>query len=502
MAPVCKRHRTREQGITILPETNLQEPETAIEDQANESLFSAGMRRIFPAKLLGVSYQTARNRFIPWVHKGGCAVLDQGLISGSNFILSILLARWLLPEQYGAYAVAFGFFILVSLVYSALVLEPMAVFGGSSYRDRLRGYLGSVMWIHVAMSLALVVVFGVSAFVVWKISPQTGLAAAIAGVTIASPCILLFSLARRTFYLELSPAKAAVGALVYCGMSLACLYLVYRRAWLSPFSAFLILGVAALATSIYLFARLYTELRPSTMDDSVGLIWGRHWRYGSWALLSCVASWIPANIYYPLLSSFGTMAQSGQLKALMNFTLPVEQVKGALGLLFLPYAASVLEREGRGSGGSLSRRMTLVAVGVALAYWVVVLATQRSAFHALYSGRYMEVAHLLPIVAIGSIAWCGSFGSAIALRAMESPASVFIAFGLSTVVSTLVGIPATRYFGLTGAVWGMNVSDLLSWMFLIWLLRRKMAGRSFNFERFLERRGARQQVLPEEFPAD
>ena len=85
---------------------------------------------------------------------------------------------------------------------------------------------------------------------------------------------------------------------------------------------------------------------------------------------------------------------------------------------------------------------------------------------------------------------------------MESPSSVFIAFGLSTVASLIIGIPATHMFGLSGAIWGTNVSDLLSWVFLIWLLRRKMAGRSFNFERFLERRGRRPQALAEEFPAD
>lgn len=428
--------------------------------------------------------------------------LDQGLISGSNFVLSILLARWLVPEQYGAYAVAFGFFILLSLVYGALVLEPMAVFGGSSYRSALKGYLGSLIWIHVAMSVAIAAVFGASAFIAWRSAPGNGLGGALAGVTIASPCVLLFWLARRSFYLELSPSKAAIGALVYCLLSLGCLFVLYEKGWLSPFSAFVLIGIAALVTGIYLLLRLRGELSSSPFDHSVGDVWGRHWRYGSWALLSCVASWIPANIYYALLSSFATMAQSGQLKALMNFTLPVEQVKMALGLLFLPYAASALARDGRSSAGSLSRRMTLVAVGVAVAYWTVVLVFQGKAFHALYSGRYSEVAHLLPIVAIGSIAWCGSFGSAIVLRAMESPSSVFIAFGLSTVASLVIGIPATRIFGLSGAIWGTNVSDLLSWVFLIWLLRRKMAGRSFNFERFLERRGRRPQALAEEFPAD
>jgi hypothetical protein len=39
---------------------------------------------------------------VPLATKGGLAVLDQGLISGSNFLVGILLARWLAPAEYGA----------------------------------------------------------------------------------------------------------------------------------------------------------------------------------------------------------------------------------------------------------------------------------------------------------------------------------------------------------------------------------------------------------------
>jgi len=485
-----------------VPETNLQEREVEVQERPAESRFTRAFRAAFPAKTLGVEHDTFLTRLVPWLHKGGLAIVDQALISGSNFLVSILLARWLVPEQYGAYAVAFGFFLLLSLVYGALVLEPMAVFGGSSYRECLRGYLGSLLWIHVTISLAIATVFGVTAVGAWKISPASGLGGAMAGVTIASPCVLLFWLARRTFYLELSPAKAAAGALIYFGLSSGGLFLLYTRGLLSPFSAFGLLGLAALGTAAYLLALLRKELRHAPFVHPVSHVWKRHWNYGRWALLSCVASWIPAYIYYPLLSSFGSMAQSGQLKALMNFTLPVEQVKTALGLLFLPYAASVLEREGRKSGGALSRRMTFVAVAVALGYWGVMLFLKGTVFHLLYSGRYTEVMHLLPIVALGSVAWCGSFGSAIVLRAMESPASVFVAFGLATVASLVIGVPATWAFGLPGAIWGTNVSDLLSWMILVWMLRRKMAGRSLRIESFSLWKGSAAQPLPEEFPAE
>jgi hypothetical protein len=36
------------------------------------------------------------------------------LISGSNFLIGVLLARWLEPEQFGAYTLAFSTFLLIN----------------------------------------------------------------------------------------------------------------------------------------------------------------------------------------------------------------------------------------------------------------------------------------------------------------------------------------------------------------------------------------------------
>src|ERR1019366_3825617 len=64
------------------------------------------------------------SRGLPWAGKGSLALLDQGLISGSNFLIGILLARWLVPEQYGAFSLAFSVFLLLSYVYHSLLSEP------------------------------------------------------------------------------------------------------------------------------------------------------------------------------------------------------------------------------------------------------------------------------------------------------------------------------------------------------------------------------------------
>jgi O-antigen/teichoic acid export membrane protein len=413
-------------------------------------------------------------KLIPWASRSVFAVADQGFISGSNFVLSILLARWMTADQYGAYALAFSIFVLLSLLYLCMVLEPMAVFGGSTYRNSLRGYLKSLLWIHLLLTLVICFVLGISSGVVSLIGSGGGLPGALMGVTLASPCVLLFWLARRSFYLECSPASAALGALLYVAAVLGGLYIVRTKGWLSPFTAFLPICVGALFTSALLFYWLRPALQSSQAIVTTKEVWHRHWKYGRWALASAVASWIPAYIYYPLLTSFSGMAQSGEYKALMNLVLPMQQMQAALSMLFLPYASRVYAEQGRQGASSVAARLTLFSLASALVYWIVMIPAKESVFHLLYSGKYMEVAYLVPAIAVGSVLWSAVCGSSIVLRAMESPSSVFVAFVASSVVSLAIGIPATRAYGIVGAVWGTNLADAGALLMVFWLLRRKI----------------------------
>ena len=409
-----------------------------------------------------------------WIHKGGLALLDQGLISGSNFIISILLARWLTPEFYGAYAVAFGIYVLLQLIYGALILEPMAVFGGAAYRRCLREYCGSMLWIHLGISVAICLIVGSSAAVAHALGWAGGLSGALLGVALASPCLLLLWFARRAFYLEMSPGRAATGSLLYCVFLLGGLYLGFRYSLLSPFKVFLLMGIAALVADVFLLIRLRSELPMGEPAPVLRESWQRHWRYGRWALASCIASWMPTYIFYPLLSTFSGIAQSGELRALMNFFSPLDQTLSALSLLFLPYAARMQAEHGNRGLVSLTRNLMVLSVIGAAVYWGLVVGFRGPIFRLLYAGKYTNVAYLLPVLALGSIFWTAGYGPAIALRAIESPKSIFAAYSATTLISLLVGVPATRAFGLKGAVWASNAAEIASFVVLMFLMRSKL----------------------------
>lgn len=453
-----------------------------------QSAIADGMERKDPnsrgrfalTRILSFDPRRIQQKLIPWAMKGGLALLDQAIFSGSNFVISILLARWLSAEQYGMYAVAFAVFMFLVTFDQALLLEPMLVFGSSIYRDCLRGYMKTLLLLHLGVSLVMVFGLCTAAAIVYKLGPGNGLPGALVGVALAAPTVLLLWLAKRTFYLKLSPAPSAGGALLYCTLTMGGLALVNKHGHLSPLTAFLLMGLGGLGASMVLLAYLGLRLSSTQKAPSLSDAWGRHWRYGRWALGANAMMWIPINAFYPLLSRFSGMVQAGELKALMNFAAPMLQACAALHTLILPYAARLLQERGSAGVSLVLRRMTLLCVSCAVPYWIVLLLFQRPVFRMLYSGRYTEIAYLLPVVALASVAGSAFFGPSIVLRSMESPGLIFAAVSVSSCVSVAIGIPLTRAWGLEGAVWSIVLSETLAFVAAVVLLRRN-ARRSSTF---------------------
>lgn len=410
-----------------------------------------------------------------WLHRGGLAIVDQALISGSNFLASILLARWLVTESYGAYAVAFGIFVLLTLVYSALILEPMSVFGGAAYRHCLRGYVKSLLKMHAVVSLTFAVLVSLAVLLMRYYGRDAGLAGALFGVALASPCVLLLWVLRRALYLKMHSGRAATGAVLYFVLMVTGLWAFNARSLLTPFNALFLMGAAALVASMLLLVFIRADLAPDeTPPPGFSEACRKHWTYGRWALASSFVAWIPAYIFLPLLTALVGMAQSGELKALTNFVAPLDQTLAALSLLFLPHAARVRAEESHQDVRTLTRNLLALSIAGAAVYWLIVVNLKTPVFNLLYRGKYADVAYLLPAVALGSILWSAAYGPAISLRAMESPKSVFTAYLVTSAICILVGVPATRYFGLKGAIWSGNLADAVSLIVILAILYRKL----------------------------
>jgi len=95
---------------------------------------------------------------------------------------------------------------------------------------------------------------------------------AFAGMTAATPFILIHALGRRSFYLKLSPGPAAFGSSFYCILVVSGSFLIYKLGWLTAFSAFLTMGFAALVGGVIMLFQLQAKLEPATAEMHLGEI--------------------------------------------------------------------------------------------------------------------------------------------------------------------------------------------------------------------------------------
>jgi O-antigen/teichoic acid export membrane protein len=399
---------------------------------------------------------------LPWlisgISKGGCAILDQALFAGTNFLCNVLLARWLEPAQYGAFAIAYAVFLLLSTFHTSLLTEPMLVFGAGKYAGCFPQYLRRLIQAHWLLTSIIGVILAVLALVLrWSGFPD--LFESLGGLAVASPFILFLWLMRRPFYVRSQPQWSAAGGVLYLGLMSVGFYGLFAVQRLSAASSLLVMAGASLVVGFWLL----TLLRPPSLllesHPQPARLWRDHWSYGRWATATAVFTWLPSGMVYLLLPAWTGLEGSAVFRAMMNLIMPLLHAHVALSHLFIPLFATSYNDHGY---RHLSYRvgMALIALSVCAAcYWVFLLFFREELFVWIYRGRYATHIDLLLIA--GILPLCSGvsavFGSA--LRAMERQDQVFWCSIASCMVALTLGLWLTVTSSVTGAMLGLLASS-------------------------------------------
>jgi len=393
-----------------------------------------------------------------WGAKGSLALTDQALFVGAQFALNIMLARWLTPEGYGAFAVAYAVYLLAIAVHSALLVEPMMVFGSGRYLETRRSYLGIVLRGHWLLTVPAGLLALGAGLLIGRMNSQP-VGRALCALGFALPLTLLSDLIRRAFYIEMRPGRAAAGGAVYFSALLALVWWLRAGNRLTPAAAIIAMGAAALLTAGMQLVWLGSQWPRTSGKLPAGRVASEHWSYGRWVLAGVLPSWTLLNLYYVVLPVRFGLKESGALKAIMNLAMPAIHGVIACGLLAMP-----LFVRHRHAGGSrlmqrTVRRVTGVFVAGAATYLLLVWFFRVPILALLYGGRYLEYSGL-PVFLVGLV----PLGTALtvslgcALRALERPDLVFWANVAASVISLSLGLRLTAAWGVLGAVAGYLVS--------------------------------------------
>jgi O-antigen/teichoic acid export membrane protein len=398
-----------------------------------------------------------RSKLLLWGRKSACSLIDQGLTSFTGFCVSFLLARWLAPEVYGAYAIAFAAYLFVCGFHNVVVLEPMSVLGPARHAAALAGYFRAQIVIHAILVGILAVVATLASVVIWLVMPQSPLAAAIFGGTVALPFLLLLWLARRMCYVLQRPAFAMLGSAACLSFVLGGLYALRYLERLTPFSAFLLTGGGSFLGSLLILRQIRGQGSPVESSERLGWqsILRENWSYGRWLAGSTVLYSISGQVQMFLVAGFLGLSSAGVLRAMMLPGAVMTQIVSATDLLILPGFSYDFSR-------GLLRRMRHKAVlascllgGAGLCFAALLRFVTGPTEHFLFGGKFAPHAWLIPALALIPAANGFNSGFSAVLRGSQKPHFDLLANMIAAPVALLSALLFIHWWGLAGAAASM-----------------------------------------------
>jgi O-antigen/teichoic acid export membrane protein len=403
-----------------------------------------------------------------WVTNGIWAIMDQGLFAVSSFAVSVLLARWLSPHGYGAFAVAFSVLLLMGTIHTAVLGEPMHVLGPGRYSNRTPVYVRRLAPIHFIVTGVMSAVLLLGVLVVALVSPSLP-RATLAVLAVAAPGILYLWLMRRACYIDARPRRAAMAGLVYALLVPAGLFGLTRLSALTAASSLLLLGVLSLLVGAGLQRLLTGRRAAAAAQIPYSDITHAHWNYGKWALGSAVLSWVPANALVLVLPLWYSLGDVGTLRVATTLMLPVQNVQTALAALIMP-ALVRARATGQLRPNAVASGLLFVAMSALYAPVVLVFGSQLTGL--VFGPQYRIEGVALWILAVIPVVTAVSAIAGTVLRAIERPDWVLRTYVAATLVTCLVGLPLVYRFGVDGALAAILLSSLTTALFGVLASRR------------------------------
>jgi exopolysaccharide production protein ExoQ len=398
---------------------------------------------------------------------------DQALISASNFLTTVVLARRLSPTDFGAFALLYAaVFFMVSLQ-TTLVSRPHNVLGVTRQGVDYRRYttVTAVSQLCFTALFALVALIGamVAQHAAWGVAP------------LLFPLVLVIvawqlqEFTRRVLYTEGRLRDAFVNDLISYGGQAAGIVVLGYFGQLTGARA---LSIIALTSTI---AAAYGcwQIRGSLMRQGV---WGavrangfaENWRFGKWLFGAALAAAIAGQLYPVLIGGLISIAEAGAFSAVFTLMGPARILLIAMDTALVPTGARAFAEKGQPGLQSFVARVFLMTAPIIAAYCIGVSLFASRILGTAYGDHYRPYGWLLALFALSYALDYLRHPISIALEARRASAPIFRAYLLSAIVVLTVGIAAVRFLGLLGAALGTVANSLILGV-MLWRYYRRAA---------------------------
>jgi O-antigen/teichoic acid export membrane protein len=390
--------------------------------------------------------------------QGYLSAIDQGVISLSNFLATIILARNVDPTQLGVYGVGFVTLRLVRAFQDGLIVQPMNVFGAGMEQDEFKQYATNTSLFQIGLALVSASVVAVSGWVLTELGNDT-----------AGPTLFILWLPflwwqmqeylRRMLYTRGLVLNAVINSFIANGVRIAIMIYLVNQGTLSG-----VTGLEAIAWGSFValfpslwFTRHYWTRKLVNLKGT----WRRNWEFGRWLLGSTLTNWVAVEFYPILTAGLVSFAAAGAYRALQNLVAPIHLLLRAVDTFLTPRAANLYEKNGQRALTHTLRSIYL-ALGIpVLGILIIAMLFPEQLLALIYGDTYLAYSNGVVLMALFYALMFAYWPLLSIFKAAQLSRPIFIANILAIISMFTIGIWAILRWGVYGTIVGQVVNALV-----------------------------------------
>lgn len=403
------------------------------------------------------------------------ALTDQGVVSGTSFLTTILIGRWTTPSDFGIYSIGMSLLVFCLSVQYSLICIPYTIARAGIPASAGRQCAGRALALNSYLSILAFVVLSVlaAALAIGGATPElvvvTGVLAA------AAPFAMLREFGRRLAFANFRTPHALAIDVAVSSLQLGALGWLAWSGHLSAVSAIVAVGVVcAVVGGAWLYqARAQFTVRGMTASEAAS----DSWRLGKWLFAGQMAVLVQSYVMIWLLAWLIGPQAAGVFAACMTIALFSNPLTIGLGNLQVPRAVVALQEGGPPNLLRQIKNDTLLVGTVMTVFCATMLLSGDWLLTLLYGGsKYAGQGHTVTVLALACLMSAVGMPASNALVALKRPDTTFWAGLIPAVISIVLVWSLVNTWGVIGAAYGFLAGNVAfaagQWIALLWALSR------------------------------
>lgn len=388
-------------------------------------------------------------------------LFDQAMVSGVNFLVAILITRFLGLEEFGVFATAWMLVLFFSSVQQAVIVAP--IYTLTAQQEDSLSFLGQALNLQLIFSIISAFLSLTIISIVFHFNNEWHREGIIFSLPITVGLFLLQDFFRRKFFVENSGSTVFLSDIITYGLQPIIIIGLFYFNSLTINSFLIGINSCMLLVCLIHFFRVDKQ----KLGKQTSIVSKQFWGFSKHLFFTSILQWFSGNYFIVFATGFLGPLAIGIIRIAQN-------LMGVLHILFLTLenlipieASKILKRKGKASTLYFFKQMTIKTGAVTALTLILISTFSNFIIETIYGAEYLKYSY----VVIGfSVIYIFIFLGTImrfVIRTFEENRIVLENYIITGIFSLLSASYLITNYELNGVLIGLALVQIISLVYTL-----------------------------------